>query len=49
MHPEEGLPVYVLNGPFGPYIQLGDVVEDGVVEQHHVLPDIGDVGAQRGK
>ena len=29
MHPEEGLPVYVKNGPFGPYIQLGDIVEDG--------------------
>ncbi|MCA9061774.1 MAG: DNA topoisomerase I, partial [Planctomycetaceae bacterium] len=24
MHPEEGLPIYVLNGPFGPYLQLGD-------------------------
>jgi DNA topoisomerase-1 len=29
MHPEEGLPVYVKTGPFGPYIQLGDVVEEG--------------------
>jgi DNA topoisomerase I len=29
MHPEEGLPVFVMNGPFGPYIQLGEVVEDG--------------------
>jgi DNA topoisomerase-1 len=29
MHPEEGLPVYVKSGPFGPYIQLGDIVEDG--------------------
>ncbi len=28
MHPEEGLPVYVLNGPFGPYVQLGDVTEE---------------------
>ncbi|MCA9058340.1 MAG: DNA topoisomerase I, partial [Planctomycetaceae bacterium] len=24
MHPEEGLPIYVLNGPFGPYLQLGE-------------------------
>jgi len=29
MHPEEGLPIYVKQGPFGPYVQLGDVVEDG--------------------
>lgn len=28
MHPEEGLPVYVLVGPFGPYVQLGDVTEE---------------------
>ena len=28
MHPEEGLPVYVLSGPFGPYVQLGDVTEE---------------------
>ena len=28
MHPEEGLPVYVINGPFGPYVQLGDVTEE---------------------
>ena len=29
MHPEEGLPIYQMLGPFGPYLQLGDVVEDG--------------------
>ncbi|REJ73900.1 MAG: DNA topoisomerase I, partial [Planctomycetota bacterium] len=28
MHPEEGLPVYILSGPFGPYLQLGDVTEE---------------------
>ncbi len=28
MHPEEGLPVYRLNGPFGPYLQLGDMPEE---------------------
>ena len=28
MHPAEGLPVYVLVGPFGPYLQLGDRGED---------------------
>lgn len=27
MHPEEGQPVFVLIGPFGPYLQLGEVVE----------------------
>ena len=27
MHPEEGLPIYILRGPFGPYLQLGEVVE----------------------
>ncbi len=27
MHPEEGLPIFVLSGPFGPYLQLGEVVE----------------------
>jgi DNA topoisomerase-1 len=29
MHPEQGLPVYVRSGPFGPYVQLGDQVDDG--------------------
>lgn len=28
MHPEEGLPIFVLSGPFGPYLQLGEVSED---------------------
>ncbi|HUG89333.1 MAG TPA: type I DNA topoisomerase [Planctomycetaceae bacterium] len=28
MHPTEGLPVYLLNGPFGPYVQLGDVTDE---------------------
>ena len=27
IHPEAGLPVYVLNGKFGPYVQLGDTPE----------------------
>lgn len=27
MHPEEGLPIFVLRGPFGPYLQMGEVVE----------------------
>ena len=28
-HPTSGLPVYVKNGRFGPYVQLGDRVDDG--------------------
>lgn len=28
MHAEEGLPIYQLNGPFGPYLQLGDVTDE---------------------
>ena len=28
MHPEEGLPVYVKVGPFGVYLQLGDMTEE---------------------
>jgi DNA topoisomerase-1 len=28
MHPEEGLPVYYKTGPFGPYVQLGDITEE---------------------
>ncbi len=28
MHPEEGVPIYVLRGPFGPYVQLGDVSDE---------------------
>ena len=28
MHPEDGLPVFVLTGPFGPYVQLGEITEE---------------------
>ena len=27
MHPEEGLPIFVRTGPFGPYLQLGEMEE----------------------
>ena len=38
MHPEEGLPVYKMNGPFGPYLQLGDIVEDGPKPKRVSIP-----------
>ena len=38
MHPEEGLPVFVLIGPFGPYLQLGEVVEDGPKPKRVSIP-----------
>ncbi len=28
MHPDEGLPIFVKNGPFGFYLQLGDITEE---------------------
>ncbi len=28
LHPEEGLPVFLLTGRFGPYVQLGEVTEE---------------------
>ncbi|HWL10367.1 MAG TPA: type I DNA topoisomerase [Planctomicrobium sp.] len=38
MHPELGVPLYVLSGPFGPYLQLGDVVEDGPKPKRVSIP-----------
>ncbi len=38
MHPEEGLPIYVLNGPFGPYLQLGDVTDDNPKPKRCSIP-----------
>ncbi len=29
MHPETGLPIFVMNGPFGPYLQMGETTQDG--------------------
>jgi DNA topoisomerase-1 len=29
MHPDEGQPIYLLVGPFGPYLQLGEKTEEG--------------------
>ncbi|HBL48622.1 MAG TPA: type I DNA topoisomerase, partial [Planctomycetaceae bacterium] len=38
MHPEENTPIYKLHGPFGPYLQLGDVVEDGPKPKRVSIP-----------
>jgi DNA topoisomerase-1 len=38
MHPEQGVPIYILSGPFGPYLQLGDVVEDGPKPKRVSIP-----------
>ncbi|RMH11572.1 MAG: type I DNA topoisomerase [Gemmatimonadetes bacterium] len=36
--PETGLPVYLRNGPYGPYVQLGDAGEDGDKPKRSSLP-----------
>ncbi|WP_237225791.1 type I DNA topoisomerase [Rubinisphaera sp. JC750] len=38
MHPEEGLPIFVLSGPFGPYLQLGEQQEDGPKPKRVSIP-----------
>jgi DNA topoisomerase I len=38
MHPEDGLPIYQMIGPFGPYLQLGDVTEDGPKPKRVSIP-----------
>lgn len=38
MHPEEGLPIYVKNGPFGFYLQLGDVTEEQAKPKRVSIP-----------
>ena len=38
MHPDEGLPVYVKDGPFGTYLQLGEVTEDGPKPKRCSIP-----------
>ncbi|MBM4074906.1 MAG: DNA topoisomerase I, partial [Planctomycetes bacterium] len=41
-HPETGLPIYLLIGPFGPYLQLGDVGEDGTKPKRVSIPKTRD-------
>ncbi|MCH2201134.1 MAG: type I DNA topoisomerase [Fuerstiella sp.] len=43
MHPEEGLPVYQLSGPFGPYLQLGEVTEEVPKPKRCSIPNCFDV------
>ncbi len=38
MHPELGVPIFVMSGPFGPYLQLGEVVEDGPKPKRVSIP-----------
>jgi DNA topoisomerase-1 len=38
MHPEDGVPVYVLVGPYGPYVQLGDVTDEQPKPKRSSIP-----------
>ena len=38
MHEEAGLPVYVMSGPFGPYVQLGEVTEEAPKPKRSSIP-----------
>ncbi|MEZ6127155.1 MAG: type I DNA topoisomerase [Planctomycetaceae bacterium] len=42
MHPEEGLPIYQKNGPFGPYLQLGEVTEEQPKPKRSGIPNCFD-------
>ena len=42
MHPEDGVPVYQLNGPFGPYLQLGEVTEENPKPKRCSIPNCFD-------
>lgn len=38
IHPETGLPIFLLVGPFGPYLQLGEAGEDGTKPKRVSIP-----------
>jgi DNA topoisomerase-1 len=42
VHPESGLPIFLLVGPFGPYLQLGEVGEDGTKPKRVSIPKTRD-------
>lgn len=42
MHPEEGLPIYQMRGPFGPYLQLGEVTEETPKPKRCSIPNCFD-------
>ncbi|MGE0375928.1 MAG: type I DNA topoisomerase [Planctomycetaceae bacterium] len=39
MHPEEGQPIYVKRGPFGPYLQLGEVTDEQPKPKRASIPN----------
>ena len=41
-HPETGLPIYLLVGPYGPYLQLGEKTDDGTKPKRVSLPKTRD-------
>ena len=41
-HPETGLPIFLMVGPFGPYLQLGEVGDDGTKPKRVSLPKTRD-------
>jgi len=45
MHPEEGLAIYQMRGPFGPYLQLGEVTEEAPKPKRCSIPNCFDTSA----
>ncbi|HRA86567.1 MAG TPA: type I DNA topoisomerase [Planctomycetaceae bacterium] len=43
IHPEEGLAIYQMRGPFGPYLQLGENKDDGTKPKRCSIPNCFDV------
>jgi DNA topoisomerase-1 len=42
IHPEEGLAIYSMRGPFGPYLQLGEVTEEAPKPKRCSVPNCFD-------
>ncbi|MCA9081746.1 MAG: DNA topoisomerase I, partial [Planctomycetaceae bacterium] len=38
MHPDDGVPIYSMVGPFGPYLQLGDVTDENPKPKRVSIP-----------